>query len=108
MYIAQFLHNCPKKGQIISFFAKASPLWMNIPLVFRLGLRSPFGEQQSIMVMVDDAGIDVRSAHKKKLEHPVSIDKPRPAAPALARRVQASTTIIIISSQDLKTRDVTE
>jgi hypothetical protein len=47
------------------------------------------------MVMVDDAGIDARSSHKKKLEYPVSIDEPRLAAPALARRVQASTTINI-------------
>jgi L-aminopeptidase/D-esterase-like protein len=56
------------------------------------------------MVMVDDAGIDARSSHKKELEHHVSIDEPRPAAAVLARRVQASTTINIISSQDLKTQ----
>ena len=41
------------------------------------GYEARLGMQQSVMVIIDDAGIDARSSLKKKLEHPVSIDEPR-------------------------------
>ena len=49
-------------------------------MVFWLGLRlgSPFGPKlMEISFNGGDAGIEAGGSHKRKLEYPVSIDKPR-------------------------------
>ena len=59
----------------------------------RLRLRSPFGLRlKKISSNGDEAGIEAGSSYSKKLEYPVSIDKPRPAAPGACLLRQCACT----------------